>query len=114
MSTRSTISKLNKDGTLTTISCHSDGYPAGVGAILLKYYNNENIVDRLLELGNLSTLGKTPTDNPQLWDIFNFEKIKPEEAIKIMQDNLHCRTYKGRGETDTEARTIVLSLMKPN
>lgn len=106
MATSSTISKLNKDGTLTTIYCHSDGYPSGVGAILSKYYNNESLVDRLLELGNLSTLGKTPIDNPQLWDLFNFEKIKPEEAIKIMKDNLHCRTYKGRGETNTEAKTI--------
>ena len=74
----------------------------------------ESLVDRLLELGNLSTLGKTPIDNPQLWDLFNFEKVKPEEAITIMKDNLHCRTYKGRGETNTEAKTIDRKDLKNN
>jgi hypothetical protein len=56
MATRSTIAKLNPDGTVTSIYCHWDGYPDGVGATLLEHYTDSAKVDQLLALGDLSIL----------------------------------------------------------
>lgn len=56
MATRSTISKLNPDGTYTTIYCHWDGYPEHVGKMLYMHYNTEERVDELLSLGDISSL----------------------------------------------------------
>ena len=56
MSTRSSIGIVNKDGTITTIYCHHDGYIEYNGRILDKYYTSENIVRELINNGDLSTL----------------------------------------------------------
>lgn len=72
MSTRSTISIKNQDGTFTGIYCHFDGYPSGNGAILLEHYNDESKIRELLSLGDISCLEQevNPTsshsyENPQ-------------------------------------------------
>lgn len=59
MATRSLIGKANENGSITYIYCHFDGYPSHNGFILKNYYDTEEKVDRLLELGNLSSLGET-------------------------------------------------------
>jgi hypothetical protein len=56
MATRSTIAQLNKDGTITSIYCHWDGYPEGVGSVLDNHYNTDEMVDKLLNIGDISTL----------------------------------------------------------
>lgn len=56
MATRSTIAKLNPDGTLTSIYCHWDGYPDGVGATLKEHYTDPTKIDQLLALGDISSL----------------------------------------------------------
>lgn len=56
MSTRSTISVLNKDNTVTSIYCHSDGYLQGVGYMLFTHYNTPEMVQELIALGDLSCL----------------------------------------------------------
>ena len=56
MATRSTIAKLNPDGSLTSVYCHWDGYPDGVGATLRQHYTNPSKIDQLLALGDLSVL----------------------------------------------------------
>lgn len=56
MSTRSRIAVANDDGTYTSIYCHFDGYPAGVGATLLNHWNSEGAARELLSLGDVSTL----------------------------------------------------------
>lgn len=58
MSTRALIAKELKNGKYKTIYCHSDGYPKGVGKTLLTEYNTEEKLDALLDLGDLSILGK--------------------------------------------------------
>ena len=57
MGTRSVIGKMNKDGSIDFIHCHWDGYPDYNGIILHEAYlgNNEKI-DKLLSLGDLSSL----------------------------------------------------------
>lgn len=57
MSTRSRIGYERPDGSVRSVYCHSDGYPRGVGALLLKYYNNTAKVNALLDMGNISQLG---------------------------------------------------------
>ena len=60
MSTRSYIGKQNKDGSIKYVYCHHDGYiNGGVGEILFLFYKDEKKIDQLLELGDLSGVGKT-------------------------------------------------------
>ena len=56
MGTRSTIAKENADGTITSIYCHWDGYPEGVGQTLADHYTDPTKIDQLLALGDLSIL----------------------------------------------------------
>ena len=60
MSTRSLIWKEQEDGSYKGVYCHNDGYiKKGVGETLFKYYNSDNVdrIDKLIGLGNLSSLG---------------------------------------------------------
>lgn len=56
MSTRCLIGRMNADGTVTSIYCHSDGYPEYTGKMLTEHYRDDAKVDALLALGNLSIL----------------------------------------------------------
>ncbi len=49
----------NIDGILCGVYCHWDGYPKGVGATLLKYYNSKAKIKELLLRGDMSSLGDT-------------------------------------------------------
>ena len=59
MSTRSNIARLNSDGSVDVIYCHWDGYLTGVGLELVGHYSTKSKLDRLIELGNISTLEDT-------------------------------------------------------
>lgn len=88
MSTRSYIGTRNTDGTVDHIYCHFDGYPEGVGAILIKHYTNPNRVNELMKLGDLSVLGK-----------FIGEKQDFDKRIRDC-----CLAYgRDRGDANTEA-----------
>ena len=85
MSTRSYIGKQNKDGSIKYVYCHSDGYiNGGVGEMLFKNYKSEKKIDKLLALGDLSCLGKTP-NSPDTCDYhrYNGEAIYTREASNI-------------------------------
>ena len=58
MSTRSSIAIKNENGTVNAVYCHFDGYPSGVGAMLLKHYNTEKKARNLINLGSLSFIEK--------------------------------------------------------
>ena len=65
MSTNSTIQIKRKDGTMTSIYCHWDGYIEGVGVTLQLAYNTAEKVEKLLDLGDLSILRYyTENNNP--------------------------------------------------
>jgi len=59
MATRSFIGKLLSNGTVSGIYCHYDGYVDGVGKMLRTHYTTMGLVNKLLKLGDLSTLGTT-------------------------------------------------------
>lgn len=40
------------------VYCHWDGYLAGVGSILKEHYTNEEKIDKLMECGDMSSLGE--------------------------------------------------------
>ena len=94
MATRSSISiKTSKTGG-KTIYCHWDGYPANNGKLLKKHYNTEAKVLKLIELGNLSILGK---------------KIGKKVAFDGFDSraNPQCLAYdRDRGETDQQASSF--------
>ncbi len=56
MSTHSGIGILNKDGTVTSVYCHNDGYPRYMLSILKMFYNTEEKARALIDLGYLSSV----------------------------------------------------------
>jgi hypothetical protein len=56
MATRSYIGKQQSDGTIRSVYCHWDGYPDGVGKTLVKFYTDEQNVDALIDMGDISSL----------------------------------------------------------
>ena len=104
MSTRARIgyqfTNWNGDQKIISIYNHSDGYPAGLGKVLLEHYNTPDRIVRLMTLGDISGIGTEPVDCPDMWDpnspIYHAENSLPEWNV--------CRTYKGRGEEGCEAK----------
>lgn len=97
MSTNSRIGKLLPDGRVRAITCHWDGYvQGGVGEDLLKYYSDSTKIDALLDLGNLSALGKEIGEQQQFNDP---SKINRDWCLAYMRDRKRERE---------EAKTISL------
>ena len=94
MATRSNIGIVNLDKSITGIYCHWDGYPEYVGKMLLNHYNNDDIVNGLMNLGNLSILSESlhSTTGINLYSTnnrhtFNCEKVvgNPEKPSKFFK-----------------------------
>lgn len=98
MSTRSRISYVTSEGKVRSIYCHNDGYLEGVGKTLLENYNDTNL-NALMDLGNLSSLGTTPTTEPRRWD----DSFMMEEYFKTGYDDSKCTSYRDRGDEDIDA-----------
>ena len=104
MSTRARIgyqfTNWKNEQKVISIYSHSDGYPSGVGKMLLDYYNTPDRIVRLMMLGDISCMGAEPVDCPAMWDyqspIYEVQSSLPEWNV--------CRTYKGRGETGCDAK----------
>ena len=92
MSTRSRIIIMNKNNTIKSIYCHSDGYLEYNGIILFNYYQDAQKVKELIDLGDLSSLGEEIHPNPN--QIHNFDK---------RQEGVCCFYGRDRGEKETQA-----------
>ena len=57
MATRSTIAIQLENGSIKQVYCHWDGYLENNGKILMKYYNNAEIIKELISKGSISSLG---------------------------------------------------------
>jgi hypothetical protein len=91
MATRSTIGVLNGDNSVTSIYCHWDGYPEGVGATLHEHYTATESITNLMALGDLSVLGAT---------------IGTQKEFQTSDLNDECLAYgRDRGETGVNAVT---------
>lgn len=95
MSTRSTIAIQLDDQSVKHIYCHWDGYPSGVGDILLRSYNTRERVLELMELGDLSVLA---------------DEMHPtgDHSFSVPQDGV-CIAY-GRDRSDPQTEALVSSL----
>ena len=59
MATRWTVGKVQEDGvTVRSVYGHWDGYPEHAGYILQNHYTDDEKLDRLLDLGDLSVIDK--------------------------------------------------------
>ncbi len=56
MSTASIIAAKMNNGKIGIILCNYDGYVAGVGAILFNHYQDQDTIENLINLGNLSSI----------------------------------------------------------
>lgn len=94
MSTRSIIA--SKDGTklIRAIYCHFDGYPEGVGATLSEHYSDDVKVEQLINLGNISSLGKeignkhdfNKSDQfPDWCNAYGRDRGEPEQGAQVFE-----------------------------
>lgn len=83
MSTNCLIGKSYGDK-IKAIYCHWDGYPSHVGEILKEYYNNDSIIDKLINLGDISCLEKNiePLEGQQ----HSFDSPAPNVTIAYHRD----------------------------
>lgn len=96
MSTPCLIARKKMDGTIDCIYCHNDGYLAHAGQILKHNYVTHHLIDKLFALGDLSSLGETPIEDPNGW---SYDSRK--------WDNDLCTSYAARGDKGTEKRDNV-------
>ena len=82
MSTRSRIALALPNGRYSSIYCHWDGYPGGVGAKLASYYGTTELATALVALGDVSSLR---------------QRLAPPEGISHTFDNPHCCTTQAYG-----------------
>ncbi len=103
MATRSTIALEYADGTVDKIYCHWDGYLDNNGVILFNNYKDPFKVQRLMDLGDVSSLG------PNIGDKHDFDcphKYGTPEYQQWQDDKREVTTFYGRdrGETGTGAK----------
>jgi hypothetical protein len=91
MATRSRIGIENENGTISSIYCHFDGYPDGVGKTLKEHYTDRNKIQSLIDLGDISSLG----EQVSTMDEHSFNNPKEDVTVAYHRD---------RGEAKNEAR----------
>lgn len=100
MSTRSNIAIKRKDESIDSIYCHSDGYLEYNGVILNHYYKNPKKVNELIELGDISCLGKHINPDPSIEH--SFDKRQNDTVVAYHRDrnenNVNKRHYNNMEE----------------
>lgn len=83
MSTNSMIFKLSEDKKqVQGIYCHWNGYINGVGYVLQTFYQDAKKVEKLITLGNISSLGKY-VEASEAVQKFGFYPATSEEFLKL-------------------------------
>ena len=91
MATRSRIGIENENGTISSIYCHFDGYPDGVGATLEEHYSNKQKLRMLINLGDISILGEQVS-------------TMDEHSFNNRKEGVTVAYHRDRGEEKREAR----------
>lgn len=94
----SSLIGIQREDKVEYIYCHWDGYLDGVGATLNRYYSNEETVNQLMKLGDISCLGNKPISKPEYWE---------EKGYKLNPD--YTLAYRDRGESNVNSKIIPLS-----
>jgi len=91
------------DGSYKGVYCHWDGYIEHNGGLLLDYYNTREMAEKLIELGDLSSLQPKLYPDPakphKFWD--GLEPRQEQELVTLAYG-------RDRGEKGTEAKTFNL------
>ena len=85
MGTPCAIGMKMADGSVKAIRCNFDGYTAGAGATLGFWYTQQEYVEKLLELGDLSSLGET-IDDCVAYHRDRGEKLNPAVEFNSAED----------------------------
>jgi len=84
MSTNSNIGIVNKDGSVESIYCHWDGYIEHNGLILMLYYQDEQKIRDLINLGDISSLHRNVNIPEGI--SHNFESINDGICVAYHRD----------------------------
>jgi hypothetical protein len=105
MGTRSTIALEFADGTVEQVYCHWDGYLAHNGQILQKHYSDPFVLQKLIDLGDISSLGKEIGEK----HAFSQFELRAEEvqAYKELTENWTTFYGRDRGETGADKKSFV-------
>ena len=104
MATRSTIAIEYADGTVDQVYCHWDGYLDHNGVLLRDHYSDPFKVRELMDLGDLSSLGKV-IGSKRPFSKFELDQEAPDylekvALIKKAEAEGWCNFYgRDRGET---------------
>lgn len=109
MSTRSRIGVIRKQGgskspTVESIYCHFDGYPEGVGQMLLDHWTDFEDINRLIDLGDLSSLGSVIGEKHN-FDTHTGHSLDGYNENCPMAKGWCCAYGRDRGEEDVGSRT---------
>jgi hypothetical protein len=93
MATRSTIALEFADGTVQQVYCHWDGYLENNGQILLRHYSDPFKLQRLIDLGAISSLA------PDIGDQHSFDDRAACEGVTTFYardrgEELHVSKFK--------------------
>lgn len=94
MSTRSSIAIKRKDGTIESVYCHSDGYLEYNGIMLDKFYRNQEKINSLINLGDLSFLDRRVNPEPDVTHSFDFDKRQEGVTVAYGRDRNDKNTQK--------------------
>lgn len=103
MGTRSTIALEFADGTVEQVYCHWDGYLSNNGQLLLNYYSNPFVLRDLIDMGDISSLGRViGTKHP----FSSYGSDETEKALYEAAQAAGATTFyaRDRGETGVEAK----------
>lgn len=92
MSTHSTIT-VKIRSKVKTIFCHFDGYLRHNEAILLKHYNNQELAETVVSLGDLLTLGETMGCAPEHYSHDFINKYSEAFERDTTEENTDARIY---------------------
>lgn len=91
MSTRCAIAIKTKENEIKGIYCHHDGYIEWVGKTLQEEYNTEEKILKLQELGDLSSLDKTPEECTAYHRDYNEELVEARTFKTVKEFRKHFR-----------------------
>lgn len=95
MSTRSLIAVIESDGTGQYVYCSTDGYPEWNGRLLLTYYPTKQKALEIMELGDLSALGRSLASESEV-NVLEFAD-RPDYARALRADRTTAK-YRDKGE----------------
>lgn len=84
MATRSEIGIELETEEILSIYCHWDGYPSHNGVILYEFYRDREKVMKLIELGDISSLG--PEVSPEEGSSHSYESPVPVVTVAYHRD----------------------------